>query len=97
MIVYIAVIIFCTAAIAQLGERQTEDLKVPGSIRVSARIVCARIPKATLNALSNDSYKFAQITSHCCGGYVAFFVAVIDHCNSEANSPLGLMDKASDF
>ena len=31
-----------SAVIAQLGERQTEDLKVPGSIRVSALINVAQ-------------------------------------------------------
>ena len=29
---------YTNAAIAQLGERQTEDLKVPGSIRVAASV-----------------------------------------------------------
>ena len=32
-----------TAAIAQLGERQTEDLKVPGSIPGLGTLLCARI------------------------------------------------------
>ena len=42
-----AIFIFCNfiAAIAQLGERQTEDLKVPGSIPGLGKAICPSYPR----------------------------------------------------
>ena len=37
----------CQAAIAQLGERQTEDLKVPGSITGLGKKVISCVPRGT--------------------------------------------------
>ena len=58
----IAILKFAEAAIAQLGERQTEDLKVPGSILGLGMVsTCRRLLRSLQPLISNITGSAAEV------------------------------------